>query len=126
MQPRDIDYVVYGVSSLDKAVPFYRDTLGLKPLGEPYGGVWQEFEVGHSTLAISAPPYARPPSPGATGGAAAAIAVTDLNRLVEQLKGKGVEVTWGPQESPVCYMAGVKDPDGNNIILHERKDGTAG
>src|SRR5262245_43774934 len=96
IEPRDIDYVVYGVSSLDKALPFYRDTLHLKPLGEPYDGVWQEFELGTSTLAISAPPYAQPPAAGASGGATAAIAVRDLKQAIEELKGKGVAVTFGP------------------------------
>lgn len=126
IQPRDIDYVVYGVSSLDKALPFYRDTLGLKPLGEPFDGKWQEFELGTSTLAIAMPPWAQPPTEGANGGATAAIAVRDLKRAIEDLKSKGVPVTFGPEESPVCFMAGIKDPDGNSILLHERKDGTAG
>lgn len=126
MQPRDIDYVVYGVSSLDRAMPFYRDTLGLKPLGEPFEGKWQEFELGTSTLAISTPPYAQPPTKGATGGASAAIAVADLDAALKELEAKGVPVTFGPQESPACHMAGILDPDGNHLILHQRKDGTAG
>jgi predicted enzyme related to lactoylglutathione lyase len=29
-------------------------------------------------------------------------------------------------ESPVCWMAVVEDPDGNKILLHQRKNGTAG
>ena len=29
-------------------------------------------------------------------------------------------------ESPVCWMAVVTDPDGNKILLHQRKDGTFG
>ena len=126
MKARDIDYVVYGVSSLDKAMPFYRDILGLKPLGDPYDGKWQEFELGTSTLGISMPPYGQPPKGDATGGATAAIAVENLKEAVEELKAKGVPITWGPDESPVCFLAGIKDPDGNNIILHQRKDGTAG
>jgi predicted enzyme related to lactoylglutathione lyase len=126
MQARDIDYVVYGVSSLDKAVPFYRDTLGLKPLGEPYDGKWQEFELGTSTLAISTPPYADPPKEGASGGATVAIGVRELKATLDDLRGKGVKVSWGPEETPVCFMAGISDPDGNQLILHERKDGTAG
>jgi len=29
-------------------------------------------------------------------------------------------------EIPVCFMAIMHDPDGNTLILHQRKDGTAG
>src|SRR6266498_4025453 len=99
--------MVYGVSSLDKALPFYRDTLGLTPLGEPYEGKWQEFELGTSTLAIATPPWGEPPAPGARGGATAAIAVRNLKEAVEELRGKGVKVIWGPEESPVCFMDGI-------------------
>jgi len=33
--PRAMDYVVYGVSSHERAIPFYRDTLHLTPYGQP-------------------------------------------------------------------------------------------
>jgi len=29
-------------------------------------------------------------------------------------------------ETEVCFMAIVADPDDNQILLHQRKDGTAG
>jgi predicted enzyme related to lactoylglutathione lyase len=126
MQPRAIDFVVYGVSSLEKALPFYRDTLGLQPAGEPYEGKWQEFSLGSSTLAIGEPPWGQPPEKGARGGATVAIAVPDIKAALDELRSKGVPVTWGPQETPVCWLAGIADPDGNAITLHQRKDGTAG
>jgi predicted enzyme related to lactoylglutathione lyase len=31
-----------------------------------------------------------------------------------------------PIETPVCFMAVVADPDGNQILIHHRKDGTFG
>ncbi len=31
-----------------------------------------------------------------------------------------------PLETPDCFMAAVADPDGNKILIHQRKDGTAG
>ena len=31
-----------------------------------------------------------------------------------------------PREQDVCYDAIIRAPDGNEIILHHRKDGTAG
>ncbi len=126
MKPRAIDFVSYGVSSLEKAVPFYRDVLGLTPYGEPYQNAAQEFDVGNVTLAVNAPPFGSPPSPGAKGGATVAISVDDMAATLEELKQKGVKVLWGPEESPVCFLAGIADPDGNEITLHHRKDGTAG
>jgi predicted enzyme related to lactoylglutathione lyase len=127
MQPRAMDFVYYGVTSLEKATPFYRDTLGLKPLGKPFDGKWLEFELGGATLAIGEPPYGQPPKGGdQEGGATVAIAVRDVRATAEELKAKGVPVTWGPEETGTCVMASIKDPDGNTLMLHQRKDGTAG
>jgi predicted enzyme related to lactoylglutathione lyase len=58
--------------------------------------------------------------------AAIALAVEDVAAAVEELRGKGVTVETGPHESGVCYSALIRDPDGNLLILHQRKDGTAG
>ena len=130
MQPRAVDFVVYGVSSFDRALPFYRDTLGLKLSGEPVygedGASWAEFDVAPVTLAIGTPPWADAPQPEARSGAKVALAVPDVNAAAEELKGKGVPVLWGPVETPTCFMAGIADPDGNVLWLHQRKDGTAG
>lgn len=126
MQARAMDFVVYGVTSLEKAVPFYRDTLGLRPSGDPYEGVWQEFDLGGAILAVGAPPFAQPPREGYQGGATVAIAVADVRGAVAELRGQGVPVAAEPFETPVCWQAVVADPDGNRILLHERKDGSAG
>jgi predicted enzyme related to lactoylglutathione lyase len=60
------------------------------------------------------------------GNATIALAVEDVWAAVEELRAKGVPVLMEPVESPVCYQASVQDPDGNQLILHQRKDGTAG
>jgi predicted enzyme related to lactoylglutathione lyase len=31
-----------------------------------------------------------------------------------------------PLEAPGCFMAVVADPDGNQILIHQRKDGSFG
>lgn len=124
--PRAVDYVVFGVSSPERAVSFYRDTLGLVPLGEASGGPWQEFQVGATTLAISAPPLGEPPQAGYKGGATVALAVEDVAAAVAALRGRGVPVLMDTVETPVCHYALIADPDGNRLILHRRKDGSAG
>ena len=62
---------------------------------------------------------------GAPGGAVA-FAVDDVQAALEEIKGTGAEVVFGPFESPVCWVAAVLDPDGNAIFLHKRHDGTCG
>jgi catechol 2,3-dioxygenase-like lactoylglutathione lyase family enzyme len=126
MEARAIDYVQYGVSSLARALPFYRDLLGMQLLGEPAGGAWQELQVGATTLALSAPPYGQPPHPDCRGGGTIAVAVADVRAAVEHLRSRGVPVLAEPFETTVCHLAAIADPDGNRVILHQRKDGTAG
>ena len=50
----------------------------------------------------------------------------DVAAAVEELRGKNVPVAMEPIETPVCFMAVVEDPDGNRILLHQRKDGSFG
>jgi predicted enzyme related to lactoylglutathione lyase len=124
MQPRAVDFVFYNVSSMSKALPFYRDTLGLQPLGETGSDSWQEFDLGNVILGIGA--FEDVPEGGQKGGGTVAIAVTDITTAVEELRAKGVPVVQGPDEWDTCFMATIKDPDGNSVMLHQRKDGTAG
>lgn len=124
MTIKGIDFILYNVSDYQQALAFYRNMLGLK-LTEEYGGFWLEFEVGNITLAL------RVPHPGDTldtrpGGCAIALAVEDIKATIEELRQKGVRIIAEPKESGVCFMAEIADPDNNLIILHQRKDGTAG
>jgi uncharacterized protein YlxW (UPF0749 family) len=45
--------------------------------------------------------------------------VDDVEGAVEEVRAKGAEVI-GIQDSGVCHMGFVKDPDGNVLILHRR------
>ena len=60
------------------------------------------------------------------GGGMVALAVDDAEAAMEELKQAGVSVYWSLEETPVCYLAIVEDPDGNRIIIHQRKDRTIG
>lgn len=122
MQVKGVDFVVYHVSDYQKSLAFYRDTLGLK-LTEEYGGYWAEFDAGNVTLAISSHDFI---SVEKRTGATAALAVAEVKEAVEELRGKGVKIVSEPEETGVCTIAAVNDPDNNTIILHQRKDGTAG
>jgi predicted enzyme related to lactoylglutathione lyase len=121
-----VDFVCYEVSDVKRSVEFYRDVLGLK-LGMFEDGSefqWAEFEIGAVTLSLYPPKVleGREPKPGGM----VYLAVDDVAQAVEELKARGVTILYGPMETPVCWMAGFLDPDGNQIGLHQRKDGTAG
>lgn len=124
MKIRAVDFVTYNVSNYQKALAFYRDILGLK-LSHEFGGQWAEFDTGNVTLAIGV--WGKNLGPdGQKGGATVALAVDDLQATVAELRAKGLPIVEGPHETPVCHMVGVMDPDGNTIMFHQRKDGTAG
>ena len=119
MKVRGVDFIFYTVSDMKKSVAFYRDVLGLKSIDEP-GETWAEFDTGNMTLAIGK--Y----GPVKTGTVQVALAVDNLKKALTHLKAKKVTVIQDLLESTPCFMAVIQDPDGNSIILHERKDGTVG
>lgn len=121
MTIRGIDYIYYEVSNLVKAKEFYTNVLGMKIGTESAAGEWIEFDLGNMTLGIGS--YGQSPT---KGGTMAALSVDNVAAAVEELKSKGVKVTMGPEDFPVCAMAIIEDPDGNKLMLHARKDGTVG
>jgi predicted enzyme related to lactoylglutathione lyase len=124
-----VDFVVYGVRDLPRAVAFYHETLGLPVEGEFPEYRWVEFAAGNVTLAVPEEPAAVAPRPGYAGGATVALAVPDVPDVPAAgaaLRGYGGRVLAEPEESSVCHLATISDPDGNRVFLHQRKDGTAG
>jgi predicted enzyme related to lactoylglutathione lyase len=124
MQVRAVDFVLLGVSDTQRAAAFYRETLGLTPVGE-WPPHWYEFDAGGTTIAIAKPPPDAP-QPPYRGGTTIALAVPDARAALEELRAKGVTIMQEVHESPVCFMGLIADPDGNLLWLHQRKDGTAG
>lgn len=124
MQVRGVDFILLGVSDVERSRAFYGDTLGLKPAAA-WPPSWFEFEAGATTIAIGTPPEGAP-QPPYQGGLGIALAVPDAKAAVEELRAKGVPVMQDLYESSVCFMALIADPDGNGIWIHQRKDGTAG
>ncbi len=124
MQPRGIDFFVYIVSDIAKSADFYENTLGLT-LKSWEGSGWVEFAVGdtQTVLALRLDPEGA--SADVQGGAIA-LAVDDVGQAVDELRQLSVDIILGPSEQASCYAAGISDPDGNLILLHSRKDGTAG
>ena len=124
MKPRGIDFFVYNVSDIARSADFYENTLGLTPKSWEGPG-WVEFVVGDTQTVFAL----RLDSDGAGAdvqGGAVAIAVDHVGQAVDELRQQGVDIILGPGEQASCYAAGISDPDGNLILLHSRKDGTAG
>jgi predicted enzyme related to lactoylglutathione lyase len=124
MKPRAVDFVSYCVTDMDRAEAFYRDVLGLQVVtarGAPgtRASGFMEVAAGGTAISLTALPETSP-------NAVVALAVEDVGAATEELRGKGVPVAMEPLETPDCFMAVVTDPDGNQIMLHQRKDGTAG
>ena len=121
MNAVDIAYTCYPVSSLKKAREFYEGTLGLKATSEwvqdDMNGMI-EYDIGPATLAIGA---------GADnfklgeGGATAALELSDFGPSMKELGEKKCTFLMEPVETSVCHMVLIADPDGNKIMLHQRK-----
>ncbi len=47
-------------------------------------------------------------------------AVKDIHAALPQLRERGAQLS-EPEETPVCFMAFGADPDGNTVIIHQRK-----
>ena len=111
-----IAYTVYPVTDMAKARGFYETALGLK-VTHNFKDLWLEYDLGDSTLAIAGMDMGL--SPGAKG-AMVALETDDLDGLVKQLKARLVSFAMEPFETPVCRMGIIKDPDGNQLVLHQR------
>lgn len=123
MKIKAIDFIGYQVSDLKKSVAFYQDILGLKMLKDSSNieQGWAEFQIDDTTFDLMA--FDKEKAGKSSG---IAFAVDDVKAAVEELRGKGVKIVQEFYDTPVCTGAGFADPDGNQIYLHKRKDGTAG
>ena len=113
MQVEQVDFVSVPTRDSARAVAWYRDTLGL-PVSEYTEG---EIETPNVTLSFWNPEeQGEKFVPNENG---IALRVADVEAAVEELRGAGAEVI-GIEDSGVCHMGFVKDPDGNVLILHRR------
>ena len=111
---RGIDLSAYLVRDPEKAIAFYRDVLGMTPTAIDDQGRGAEFTLPDgSTFGVWKP------DDGETGGAVM-FAVDDAQAAVEHYRARGLKLS-DTMESPVCHMAFGQDPEGNSIIIHQRK-----
>jgi len=107
----NFDAVYYHVSDMDKAIAFYRDTLGFRLTSRDYVA---RFDVDGVLFELV------PTAPGQalTGGGNArlSLGVTDIRQAVKDLQTRGVATTPIKQE-PGGLLSYFKDPDGNELCL---------
>jgi predicted enzyme related to lactoylglutathione lyase len=113
MQVEVVDFISVPTHDYERAVAWYRDVLGLS-VSEYASG---EVETPNLTLSFWIPEEnGEPFVPNENG---IALRVADVHAAVEEVRAAGGEVM-GIEDSGVCHMGFVKDPDGNVIILHRR------
>jgi catechol 2,3-dioxygenase-like lactoylglutathione lyase family enzyme len=108
-----VDFISVPTRDAARAVAWYRDVLGL-PVSE-YSTL--EVETRNVTLSFWLPgEQGEGFVPNENG---IALRVGDVPAAVEEVRTAGGEVV-GIEDSGVCQMGFVKDPDGNVVILHRR------
>jgi catechol 2,3-dioxygenase-like lactoylglutathione lyase family enzyme len=113
MVVEQIDFVSVPTRDTSRAVAWYRDVLGL-PESEFAEG---EVETPNVTLGFWKPEEQDESFVPNENGIA--LRVADVEAAVEEVRAAGGEVL-GIEDSGVCHMGFVKDPDGNVLILHRR------
>ena len=116
-----IDFTFFAVTDMVRSLGFYRDLLGLPVSKLILGGTWAEFDIRPGCLVVSEGDVFTKP-----GGGTVALAVEDVEAALEDVRAAGVQVHYDYDETPVCFLAIVDDPDDSRVILHHRKSGTVG
>lgn len=109
-----IDISGYLVKDPQAAIAFYRDKLGMVPTGVDESGRGAEFELADGTT------FGVWKMDDDTTGGFVMLATGDINAARTECKARGLELS-DVTETPVCFMAFAQDPEGNGIIVHQRK-----
>jgi len=117
IQVKELAFVSHPVTDIPRARDFYEKFLGLKTSLQVEFGPgqwWIEYDVAGQALAIS---NAIPAAPASN----LFLEVVDLDAARAAAGAAGVPIALDVTEFPPCRMFKVKDPDGNEIGLHQRK-----
>lgn len=116
-----IAFAIYRMTDVARSRKFYGEALGLKVCQEMEfapGVWWIEYDTGNSALAFT---NFESPAMNATKSPGVALEITNYEEALASVRAAGVEITWGPNDFPVCHSFAVKDPDGNDLYFHQRK-----
>ena len=116
-----VDATYYMVKDLPKQQKFYTELIGSEPaVTMEFFAEWV-FPTGSAFGLYKS-------SENISSGSTVLFAVDDVAEAVGAAKARGVEFDQDGkiEDTPVCHMAFGKDAEGNDFILHHRKDGSAG
>jgi glyoxylase I family protein len=122
---KKIDHVEITPSNLDTTIRFYTEIFGFtvkmrKKIDSPPMEEVCFLELGGTVLELVAMRDPVPPSKvPQVGYRAMAIEVEDMDKAVEYLKGKGVEISTPPVSLGTSKRGEIKDPDGLVIELRQ-------
>jgi catechol 2,3-dioxygenase-like lactoylglutathione lyase family enzyme len=109
-----VEVVLY-VRDMERAIRFYRDTLGLQL--ETESSAWSTFRTGACTLAL----HATERRELGTAEPDPTFLVADAPAERARLIGAGVEVTEIRRPIPGIEVFDARDPDGNRFSLESRR-----
>ena len=108
------------VENLDRAIAFYRDVLGFKPLREAAGTNF-EFATSGAPLVLHRDGRAAP-EPRARGGFVPSFqVVSGIHQLIETYRKRGVGIVNEVMEVPHGWLAFISDPEGNVLQIYQAK-----
>lgn len=118
-----IDHVELVTADPERAERFYTEVLGFRVRDRatvPGGLQLAYLDLGGTTVELMCYSHSQP-APAQReehlGYRMMALEVEDMDRAIELLKSKGVDVVWGPLKRPTYARAEICDPDGNHIEL---------
>ncbi len=124
-----IDHVELVTEQPERTVRFYTEVLGFtvrardRIEGSPLGVLHLVYlDLGGTTVELMTYEGAAvEPAPKSEhlGYRMMALEVDDMQQTIEELKGKGVDVVWGPKFRQTYARAEIRDPDGNHIELRQ-------
>jgi predicted enzyme related to lactoylglutathione lyase len=116
---KKVAFTMYPVSDVARARKFYEETLGLKSgaAGNQGDRWWIEYDLPQG--GCLAHTNFIPDKPSDAAGGTIALEVEDLDKLIADLKAKGVVFKGDIIPTPVCRMAVCLDSEGNSLLLHQ-------
>ena len=115
MAVKKLQNAYYITSDMDRAVAFYRDSLGLA-LTFQDGGKWAQMKAGDVNFSLSSPDEG---AAGATG-AVVIFEVDDIAASRDQISAGGAEIVDERDMGDHGKALTFRDPDGNIVQLFER------
>ena len=117
IQIKGVAFVYHTVTDVARARKFYEELLGLKvglQVEFTPGQWWIEYDIAGQALAIS---NMRPGTPNTS----LFLEVANLDESFAAVRAGGATIVREVMEFPTCRLFTIKDPDGNQIGLHQHK-----